>query len=208
VSPELQTLAERAVVDRTLLSDVITAARSLLGCVLVREHPTGVRAGIIVETEAYPHDDPACHAFRGPDTRNRAMFADAGCAYVYRIHRSWCFNVVTGPAGRGEAVLVRAVEPLVGVGKMERARRRASVASRPPRGTELTNGPGKLCEALDIDARFDGAELLRLEPCANGLRLLARAGEPAIRTSRRIGISKARAARLRFFIERNDYVSR
>jgi DNA-3-methyladenine glycosylase len=82
---------------RDLLVDARTAAPELLGCMLVREHRGVRRAGIIVETEAYPHDDPACHAFRGRTRRNATLFGPAGRAYVYRIHRSYCFNVVTGP---------------------------------------------------------------------------------------------------------------
>jgi len=194
--------------ERGLLADVVSAAQALLGCVLVREERGRTRAGMIVETEAYPHDDPACHAFRGLDARNGAMFSVAGCAYVYRIHRSFCFNVVTGPAGRGEAVLVRAVEPIEGIESMRRARERATVGRRAPEGTALTNGPGKLCQAFGIDLRFDGVDLLAYRPGKNGLLLLNRGAIPQTGISPRIGISQARDAALRFFIEGNEWVSR
>jgi DNA-3-methyladenine glycosylase len=193
--------------NRSMLADVVGAAQALLGCMLVREQRGRRRAGIIVETEAYPHDDPACHAFRGVDARNGAMFSVAGRAYVYRIHRSLCFNIVTGPEGRGEAVLVRAVEPVDGIDIMRRARQRATVGRRSPDGTALTNGPGKLCQAFGIDLRFDGTDLL-MPPLSNGLYLLYRAAKPDIAVSTRIGISQARHAPLRFFIPGNAWVSR
>jgi DNA-3-methyladenine glycosylase len=192
---------------RGLFLDACTAAPALLGCVLVREHRGVRRAAVIVETEAYPHDDPACHAFRGRTRRNAALFGRAGRAYVYRIHRSHCFNVVTGPEGRGEGVLVRAVEPLEGIDAMTRARRRATVGSAAPRGAALTNGPGKLCQALGIDLALDGADLLDGHTSSR-VYLLARAIEPRIGVSVRIGISQAREKRLRFYVEANPYVSR
>lgn len=199
--------ANTAVAPR-MFSDAAVAARALLGCVLVRESPGRTRAGLIVETEAYPHDDPACHAYRGRDARNTAMFRRAGYAYVYRIHRSFCFNIVTGPEGRGEAVLVRAIEPLAGIEAMSAARRRATVGARVPQGTSLTNGPGKLCQALGIDLRFDGVDLLEPPPNKHRIFLLGRPHAPRIGASTRIGISRARDAVLRFFIEGNDWLSR
>jgi len=192
---------------RILLEDAVGAAQTLLGCILVREERGRVRAGRIVETEAYPHDDPAGHAFGGQNSRNRSVFAAAGTAYVYRIHRSFCFNVVTGPPARGEAVLIRAVEPVDGIDRMRRARNRATVGLRRPEGYEITNGPGKLCQAFGIDLRFDGIDLLTPNGTA-GLYLLGRTDRPEISVSTRIGISRARDARLRFFVTGNAWVSR
>jgi DNA-3-methyladenine glycosylase len=192
---------------RDLLVDARTAAPELLGCVLVREHRGVRRAGIIVETEAYPYDDPACHAFRGRTRRNGVMFGRAGRAYVYRIHRSHCFNVVTGPEGRGEGVLVRALEPVEGVAAMSRARRRATVGAAAPNGIAIANGPGKLCQALGIDLTLDGVELLG-DDRSSRLYLLPRAFDPVIGISVRIGISRAREKRLRFYVEANRFVSR
>ncbi|MEE8312352.1 MAG: DNA-3-methyladenine glycosylase [Candidatus Binatia bacterium] len=193
-----------------LLVDAERAAPSLLGCRLVRSTPAGERIGIIVETEAYLPEDPACHACAGPTERNAAMFKRAGTAYVYRIHRSYCFNVVTGAEGSGQAVLVRAIEPVLGVASMQRARQRATVGSTRPHGVALTNGPGKLCQALDIDLDLDGVNLIaeadRLV-CAS-LRLLPRdTPAPIVERTARIGISKARELPLRFVIRGNRWLS-
>jgi DNA-3-methyladenine glycosylase len=190
------------------LRDAVTGARALLGCRLVRASADGRRVGLIVETEAYPEDDPACHAFGGRTRRNAAMFESAGTAYVYRIHRSHCLNVVSGPAGSGQAVLIRAIEPLNGVELMERARRRATVGRRPPTGAGLTNGPGKVCQALEIDLDLDGHDLTGITRTKTGLYLLPRKARPTIECSPRIGISRAREAPLRFFVAGNAWVSR
>ena len=117
-------------------------ARALIGCGLYHE---GV-GGLIVETEAYERDDPACHAFGGRTARSAVIFGPPGRAYVYLcygIHRM--FNVVADHDGVAAAVLVRALEPIAGIERME-ARRGPG---RPLR--ELCSGPGKLCEALGIE---------------------------------------------------------
>jgi DNA-3-methyladenine glycosylase len=185
---------------------VVEAARRLLGCYLVRNASTGQRKVRIVETEAYPHDDPACHAFAGRTARNLSMFTAPGHAYVYRIHRSHCLNIVTGPSGRGEAVLIRAVEPVDGIALMAVARREATVGARAPAGENLANGPGKLCQALDIDLALDGTDLLSRQ--GDSLLYLLE-GDPVgdIAITPRIGISKATHALLRFTDRRSAWVS-
>lgn len=125
-------------------------ARALLGKVLLTDHD-GVRtSGRIVETEAYTADDPASHSFGGRTARNSVMFGPAGRLYVYLsygIHH--CANVVTGDDGDGQAVLLRAVEPIAGVEAMLERRGR-----RP-----LADGPGKLCQALGIDLTANGLDV-------------------------------------------------
>jgi DNA-3-methyladenine glycosylase len=190
-----------------MLGDVVAAARLLIGCYLVRNGRAGPRKVRIVETEAYPHDDPACHAYAGPTPRNRSMFGPPGRAYVYRIHQSYCLNVVTGPAGRGEAVLIRAAEPVEGIALMKTARRRSTIGARAPSGENLANGPGKLCQALDIDLALDGVDLLS-GGHDSALYLLARDDEAEIAITPRIGISKSRDALLRFTDEGSRWVSR
>ena len=205
-------------------SDV--AAPLLLGCTLTRtitlngeKHKLVAR---IVETEAYDQDDPASHAFGGPSERNAAMFGPAGHLYVYVSYgMHHCCNVVCGPEGFGSGCLVRAVEPLEGVEVMRELREagRAGKAHTGHAGKEqaerarkhplklrdLTNGPGKVCAALDIDKELYGHGLT-VEPLVLDFAPLL-PGE-TIGCSPRVGISKNADAPKRFFIEGNAFVSR
>ena len=205
-------------------SDV--AAPLLLGCTLTRtitlngeKHKLVAR---IVETEAYDQDDPASHAFGGPSERNAAMFGPAGHLYVYVSYgMHHCCNVVCGPEGFGSGCLVRAVEPLEGVEVMRELREagRAGKAHTGHAGKEqaerarkhplklrdLTNGPGKVCAALDIDKGLYGHDLT-VEPLVLEFAPLL-PGE-TIGSSPRVGISKNIDAPKRFFIEGNEFVSR
>ena len=135
----------------------LVLARALLGRVLVHDDPRAGRlAGLIVETEAYAGaDDPASHAYRGETPRNRVMFGPPGVAYVYFTYgMHHCFNVVCGAVGQPSAVLVRALEPLLGLAAMQR--RRAGVE-----GARVARGPGSLARAMGLDLRLDGADLTR-----------------------------------------------
>lgn len=205
-------------------SDV--AAPLLLGCTLTRtitlngeKHKLVAR---IVETEAYDQDDPASHAFGGPSERNAAMFGPAGHLYVYVSYgMHHCCNVVCGPEGFGSGCLVRAVEPLESVEVMRELREagRAGKAHTGHAGKEqaerarkhplklrdLTNGPGKVCAALDIDKELYGHGLT-VEPLVLDFAPLL-PGE-IIGSSPRVGISKNIDAPKRFFIEGNVFVSR
>jgi DNA-3-methyladenine glycosylase len=185
-------------------ADVV--APKLLGQLLVRNSVEGASGGVIVEVEAYLGNDPACHAFNGETARNRAMWGPPGHAYVYFIYGNhWCFNVVCRPAGVGEAILVRAIEPAFGLDLM---RSRRSVSQE----RQLTNGPGKLCEALDIQRAQDGVDLcdssspvfIARNP---GLATFRRRKGPMV-TATRVGIVKAADLPLRFYLEGSPFVSR
>jgi DNA-3-methyladenine glycosylase len=157
-------------------------APELLGKRLVADVEGRVCSGRIIEVEAYMPDDPASHTFNGETNRNSVMFGPAGRLYVYRsygIH--WCANVVTGAPGSGQAVLIRALDPLDGIDGMRRRR-----GGRPD--TELVNGPGKVCQALGITGDHNGADLLA------GSVLIVDDGTPPPRVplvGPRIGITKA-----------------
>jgi DNA-3-methyladenine glycosylase len=178
----------------------IEVAPELLGCRLVHQLGDGTRlSGRIVEVEAYLGDgsDPGSHSHNGQTARNAAMFGAPGVFYVYRsmgIHA--CANVVCEPNGSGAAVLLRAVEPVDGIEWMQQQR-----DNRPER--ELTNGPGKLCQAFGIRLDHDGHSALR-----GPLRLLAAERRPEkIVRSPRIGIVKGADLWQRFFVADSPWVS-
>ncbi len=118
--------------------DTVELARKLLGCLLIHRTLDGVAGGMIVETEAYVGAiDKACHAYRNRSERTEIMYHDGGYAYVYFIYgMHHCFNVVTGPEGEGNAVLIRALEPVIGLELMQQRRHTKTVR-------HLCNGPGK-----------------------------------------------------------------
>jgi len=183
--------------------ETLQVAGDLLGRRLVR-HVDGQRlSGVIVEVEAYiGEDDPACHAARGRTARTQVMYGPPGRSYVYFIYGMYhCLNVVTEREDFPAAVLIRALEPQEGWEAMRQRR-----ASRPYR--ELTNGPGKLCQALEIDRRLNDINLAT----HNGLFL--EEGEPAgaehIAISPRIGLNApgwAAEAPWRVYVTGNPFVS-
>lgn len=189
--------------NESLAIGAAEAAPLLLGKLLIHDSPEGRTAGMIVETEAYcgPEDD-AAHSFRGRRTaRTEAMFASPGHAYVFRLygmHR--CFNVVTSPAGRPHAVLIRALEPVEGLALM--ARRRGSDDP-----LLLCSGPGRLCQAMGIGMEHYGQDLF-----SGSLRLAEyRDFSPEeIAVSPRVNVDYAPEYRdrlWRFFLKESPYVS-
>ncbi len=170
-------MTDTAFRERICGLDAVALARRLIGAELM------VRGagGVIIETEAYRRDDPASHSFAGRTKRNGSMFGQAGHAYVYRSYGlHLCLNVV---AIEGEAVLIRALAPMVGLDAM--AGRRGS--------GPLCSGPGRLAQALGIrpeddGVAFDGTDL--------SIRLTA--AEPKVLIGTRIGISKAQDRLWRF----------
>jgi len=183
-----------------------SVAPALLGHWLIRNTPNGPCGGPIVETEAYLVGDPACHGAPGPTARNRVMFGAPGHGYVYFIYGNYyCMNAVCRPPGAAEAVLIRAIEVAIGEESMRRRRQVDAVR-------DLTNGPGKLCLAMDIDRRLDSVDL------CNTTSLLFVARNPAAArfreergptvTTTRIGLTKAAHLPLRFYLEGSAFVSK
>jgi DNA-3-methyladenine glycosylase len=173
-------------------------AQLVLGCVLERTIGGQVLGGRIVEVEAYDQTDAASHSYKGKTPRTEVMFGKAGSLYVYFTYgMHYCCNIVTGPPGHGAAVLLRALEPLSGIDDMVLRRHGQE-------GVSLTNGPAKLCQALDIDRRLNGHDLHKAP-----LRLIPEeplSSERIVQTVR-IGITQAAEVPWRFYIRANPYVS-
>ena len=179
-------------------------AVDLLGCTLVRvTDKEVVLRGRIVETEAYLGlQDNCCHSFGGRRTeRTKIMYCSGGYTYIYFTYgMHHCFNIVTSVAERPEAVLIRALEPMQGVSEMQKNRSQQDIKN-------LTNGPGKLCQAFDICKKLSGKSL-------EGDNLYVERGKKIprekIKISERIGLSPVQSAcywPLRFYIADNPFVS-
>jgi len=179
----------RAFFDRS----VHDVAPDLIGATLL----FAGRGGPIVEVEAYHHTDPAAHSFRGPTARNAVMFGPPGYTYVYRsygIH--WCVNFVCEQEGSASAVLIRAIEPTVGIAAMRR--RRGPVDER-----LLCSGPGRVCEALGITAAHNGLPLDELP-----FELYARESVVEVVAGVRIGITKAAEKPWRYGLKGSRFLSK
>ncbi len=176
-------------------------APDLLGKILVRRSGSGVRlAARIVETEAYEPHDPASHAYRGRTARNAVMFGPPGHLYVYFTYgMHHCMNAVTGPAGEGMAVLIRAAEPIEGVTEM-RARRGRD------RERDLCSGPAKLCQAFGVDLALNGTDLVQGPDLwiAEGTRV----SSARIIAGPRVGIRVGNEYAWRFSVADDPFVSR
>ncbi|MDQ6613099.1 MAG: DNA-3-methyladenine glycosylase [Gemmatimonadota bacterium] len=174
--------------------DAATVARELLGAELRVQSSAGLTTGRITETEAYlgPHD-AACHAVAGRTARTWHLFGPPGTAYVYFIYgMHWCVNAVTREEGFGSAVLIRAVQPLIGIDLMRTRRPKAR------NDRALCNGPAKLCAAFGINRSYDGALLTGASEIviARGVAV----PDADVVVGPRIGISKAVDWPLRFMV--------
>ncbi|MCO8122858.1 DNA-3-methyladenine glycosylase [Stieleria sp. TO1_6] len=175
-------------------------ARELIGKLLLHRQGPNWLGGWIVETEAYLHTrDPASHSARGQTASNASMFDHPGMLYVYPIHARYCMNAVTESAGRGAAVLIRAIEPVWGITAMQQHRGHQDLR-------RLTRGPAMLCQALAIDRRDDGRSFIDDQR----LGIFDGGGVPprTVIATRRIGISKAQRRKLRFIDPHSNYLSR
>ncbi len=161
---------------------VVSVARESIGKILVHRTAEGETAGRIVEAEAYRGPlDLASHSSKGLTRRTAAMFGPPGHAYVYLLYGvSWAMNLVVAPAGTPHAVLIRALEPIRGIELMARRRRRAADAR------ELTNGPGKLAQALAITARAVRQRFVRRRAFSGRVRSPPRTSRTLTANQRRI----------------------
>lgn len=206
-SPAQNSLRNKTLASTFFQKNTTRVAKELLGKGLFVRAKHGALLAEIVETEAYLGDeDAASHAFRGPTKRNASMFKSGGTLYVYLIYGiNHCINVVTGVEGSGEAVLIRAAKPLLGIEQMYKNRGLPldnSVKSL----KNLLNGPGKLAKAFGIDLQHDGITLDRKD-----FRLvdLGKKYTPKqIAKTTRIGITKAADLHFRFFVKDSEFVSR
>jgi DNA-3-methyladenine glycosylase len=184
----------------------LTIARELPGKYLLRRLNGRLLVGRIVEVEAYlGRRDPASHAFRGKTARNEVMFGKGGHLYVYFTYgMHFCCNVVTEEAGKGCAVLIRALEPLEGIDVMTSLRSRHQ--KRPPGRNDLCSGPGKVCQAFGIGRQENGIDL-----CGETVWIAREGGRGSplrIARSARIGITSGGGHRWRFYAAGNPFVSR
>jgi DNA-3-methyladenine glycosylase len=188
------------------LQPTLKVAQNLLGKTIVRYFNNKILIGKIVEVEAYCHNDPASHSFRKKTKRNEVMFYEGGHLYVYFTYgMHFCANVVTGKEGIGEAVLIRAVEPLAGIEVMTKSRCGSNTSLNLKSLINLTNGPAKLCEAFSIAREENGIDLTYSEIIiTSGTSIPSK----SIGRSSRIGIRSGLEKRWRFFIKENSWVSR
>jgi len=187
------------------LRDVWITAEDLLGKIFVKKKNDSIIAGRIVEVEAYSgEDDEAAHSYGGKTKRNSVIFEEGGLLYVYLIYGiHFCANVVTGKKNVGDAVLIRALEPLAGVDEMLKNRFPGNNLSDKT-FLNLTNGPAKLCQAFDINRKENGVNL-------TGDNIFIAEDERSkkfdIVKTTRVGISKAKDLQWRFYIKDNPFVS-
>lgn len=207
----------KPVSDDFFLQPTLLLTQSLLGSFLIHETPDGITSGMIVEAEAYiGPDDKAAHSYGGrPTERTRVMYGPPGYSYVYQIYGlHYCFNVVSGSENAPEAILIRALEPIDGIPIM--IQRRKMEIAQEAGGTWphkkirlLTNGPGKLAQAMGITKEQNGWNL------RNSPLRIATGQSPVesdrIATGPRIGIDYAEEARgfpWRFWLKGNPFVSK
>jgi len=187
------------------LRSVLKVAKELLGKILVRKTGDNILAGKIVEVEAYRgKDDQSAHSFGGKTERNSVMFEEGGLLYVYLIYGiHYCANIVTGKKNEGNAVLIRALEPLEGIEEMFK-NRFLDKGKTKKHFLNLTNGPAKLCQAFGITRRHNGTDLGGSE-----IYILEEKKKQKIEIVKttRIGISKSKELEWRFYVKDNPFVS-
>lgn len=177
------------IIDKSFYAqNTLKVAKSLLGCVLCRRVGELVMKGMIVETEAYSQDEPACHAYAGLSKRSSTLFGPPGLSYVYLIYGMYhCVNAVTEDEGRGCAVLIRALEPI--------------------QNLTGTNGPGRLCREMQITRELNEADLTS-ENSPLWIEKGKKIDNKSVVQTVRIGIKQAVDYPWRFYIKDNKWVSK
>ena len=186
----------------------LTVAKELLGKIFVHKIGTKYISGMIVETEAYLFNDPASHSFRGLTERNKPMFNNGGFLYVYFTYRMhYCANIVTYREGIGEAVLIRAVEPIDGIEVMYANRKFRDDRHRKGDGHLhiLTNGPAKFAKAFSLTKIHTGIDLIGNEIFITEGKSIPNS---SIVKTTRIGISSAIDKKWRFYVKGNEWISK
>ena len=178
--------------------DSSIVARNLLGKILIRKIGRTTISGKIVETEAYyGSQDPASRAYKGYNNFAKLMWDKPGKIFIYMVHANWLFSVITGEAGTPSAVLIRALEPISGINKM--------LINRKMPFKQLTNGPGKLTQALAITKIFNDTDITDAN---NKISIIENQEAIKIVPSHRIGVSKDLERKLRFYVYDNNFVSK
>jgi len=194
-----QRILDRIFFDRSTRK----VAKDLLGKILVRKIRDKIIAGRIVEVEAYIGEhDPAAHASSGRTERTKILYGEPGHAYIFKIRGYHCLNAVAEEKDSPGCVLIRAIEPLMGINEMKRLR-----GIHIKKDMDLTNGPGKLCQALEIDMDLYRADFTS----GDSLLFIAESTEGEdfeTEITKRIGITKAADWKLRYTIKNNKFVSR
>lgn len=203
---EINQLILKKLPKKFYLNNTLKVAKQLIGKLLVYNSPKGLITGIIVETEAYIGAiDESAHSYRGKTLRNQVMFEEGGLLYVYFTYgMHFCLNVVTGKKDVGNAVLIRAVEPINGLDILGINRFNKEVLNE-KEIVNLTNGPAKLCQAFGIDKSQNGYDL-----CSDDLFIAnyKTIKKDKINFSTRIGIRKSVEFPWRNYIVNNKYVSK
>jgi DNA-3-methyladenine glycosylase len=182
--------------------DPVFVSQQILGKYLIRYINKTPIVSKIVETEAYlSANDPAAHSFIGKTARTEILFGEPGFTYVFSLHRYFCLNIVTEGINKPGCVLIRAIEPIEGLELMKHFRNTKNLYN-------LTSGPGKLCQALNINKSMNGIDvtsktsLIQITHCGELI------SKKDICSTPRIGISKAKNELLRFYIKNNSFVSK
>lgn len=210
ISDKIYTKSKESRLKREFyVTDVVTLAQTLLGKIIVKKIGNQFVKCKIVETEAYKGpEDKACHCYKNKRTeRTKYFWNTGGSLYVYSIHQSLCLNIVSNNSNKPEAVLIRAVEPIEGIEKIRELRNQMSSSCTESMLINLTNGPGKVGQALNISKSENGLDL----NISDDFYLIDNDEEIIMEKSTRININYAEEYKYkpwRFYIKNNKFVSK